>query len=198
MRRLVVLPFLLAAIVLGGCATHATVGGPDPAPVGAPPATTATEPSLPKSVPVSLEIPKINARSNLLSLGLAADGSVALPPVTTPMQASWFNGSPTPGELGPSVIFGHVDGDKQAGIFFNLHELTRGDLVLVKRTDGTTATFQVTKIEEISKNTFPTDEVYGNTSDAELRLITCGGSFDSSVHSYRDNIIVFAALRSTT
>ncbi|HEY2696579.1 MAG TPA: class F sortase [Pseudonocardiaceae bacterium] len=198
MRRLVVLPFLLAAVVLGGCATQVTAGGPDPASVGAPPVTSATELSLPKSVPVSLEIPKINARSNLLSLGLAADGSVALPPVTTPMQASWFNGSPTPGQFGPSVIFGHVDGDKQAGIFFRLHELARGDLVLVKRTDGTTATFQVTKIEEISKSTFPTDEVYGNTSDAELRLITCGGSFDSSVHSYRDNIIVFAALHSTT
>ena len=123
---------------------------------------------------------------------------MALPPVTTPMQASWFNGSPTPGEIGPSVIFGHVDGDKQAGIFFHLHELTKGDLVLVTRADGRTATFQVTKIEEIPKNTFPTDEVYGNTADAELRLITCGGSFDSAAHSYRDNIIVFAALRTTT
>ncbi|HEY4456380.1 MAG TPA: class F sortase [Pseudonocardiaceae bacterium] len=196
MRRISVLLFLLVAVALGGCATSTTASGPNPAPTGAP--STTTELSLPKSVPVSLEIPKISARSNLLSLGLAADGTVALPPVTTPMQASWFNGSPAPGEIGPSVIFGHVDGDKQAGIFFRLHELTKGDLVLVKRADGRTATFQVTQIEETSKNTFPTGEVYGNTSDAELRLITCGGSFDSSAHSYRDNIIVFAALRSTT
>lgn len=151
-------------------------------------------PSMEKSVPVSLDIPKIRAKSTLISLGLAPDGSVALPPVSTPMQASWFNGGPTPGEIGPSVIFGHVDGDRQPGIFFHLHELTKGDLIFVHRADGSTATFEVTKVEEIPKDTFPTDAVYGNTSDAELRLITCGGSFDSSAHSYEDNIIVFAAL----
>jgi LPXTG-site transpeptidase (sortase) family protein len=182
--------------MVGGCATHTdtAAGGSSSTSAAAQPPATTTVPSLPKSMPVSLDIPKINARSSLLSLGLAADGTVALPPVSAPTQASWFNGSPTPGQIGPSVIFGHVDGDKQAGIFFHLHELTRGDQVLVTRADGTTATFQVTKIEEIPKDTFPTDEVYGNTSDAELRLITCGGSFDSSAHSYRDNVIVFATL----
>ncbi|MDP9302351.1 MAG: class F sortase, partial [Actinomycetota bacterium] len=40
----------------------------------------------------------------------------------------------------------------------------------------------------------PTQLVYGNTNNAELRLITCGGSFDFSTGHYVDNIIVFASL----
>jgi LPXTG-site transpeptidase (sortase) family protein len=191
MKRMSALVFLLFALVLGGCATRAAA----PARPSVTATASATVTGMAKSVPVSLDIPKIKALSSLISLGLAADGTVALPPVTTPMQASWFNGSPTPGEIGPAVIFGHVDGDKQPGIFFRLHELTRGDLVLVKRADGTTATFQVTKVEEIAKDTFPTDEVYDNTADAELRLITCGGAFDSASGHYLDNLIVFASLR---
>ena len=177
----------MAAVLLGGCAKHpATTTDSRPAPTVA---TTRSQPiampSMEKSVPVSLDIPKIKAKSTLISLGLAPDGTVALPPVNTPMQASWFNGSPTPGEIGPSVIFGRVDGDRQAGIFLRLHELTEGDLIFVHRADGSTATFEVSKVAEVPKDAFPTDAVRGNTPDAELRLVTCGGS---------DNIIVFAEL----
>jgi sortase (surface protein transpeptidase) len=150
--------------------------------------------SMPKSVPVSIRIPAIGASSSLVSLGLNPDRTVALPPVSTPMQASWFNGSPTPGQLGPSVIFGHVDGDKQLGIFFKLHELQPGDEIDVARQDGTTAKFAVTHLQEISKDQFPAQAVYGNTDDAELRLITCGGAFDAKDRNYLDNIIAYATL----
>jgi hypothetical protein len=34
----------------------------------------------------------------------------------------------------------------------------------------------------------------GYTEGAELRLITCGGSFDREASSYRDNVIVYATL----
>jgi hypothetical protein len=33
--------------------------------------------------------------------------------------------------------------------------------------------------------------VYGPTVGPEIRLITCGGDFDSDVRSYEDNIVVF-------
>jgi len=64
----------------------------------------------------------------------------------------------------------------------------------VSRADGSTALFTVTKLEQVKKDSFPTLAVYGDTTGAELRLITCGGSFDRTKHSYIDNIIVFAAL----
>jgi hypothetical protein len=36
--------------------------------------------------------------------------------------------------------------------------------------------------------------VYGPTSGAQLRLITCGGPFDAATGSYLDNIVAFARL----
>jgi sortase (surface protein transpeptidase) len=191
MRRVSVLLLLVAAVLLGGCAKHpATTTGSRPSPIVA---TTQSKPiamqSMESSDPVSLDIPKIKAKSTLISLGLAPDGTVVLPPVSTPMQASWFNGSPTPGEIGTSVIFGYVDGNRQAGIFSRLRELTEGDLIFVHRADGSTATFEVSNVEEVPKDAFPADPadaVYGRTSDAELRLISCGG--------YPNNVIVYAAL----
>ncbi|MBB5893483.1 sortase (surface protein transpeptidase) [Kutzneria kofuensis] len=141
-----------------------------------------------------MDIPKIGAHSTLVQLGLNADKTIEVPPVSTPMQAGWYKLGPTPGEIGPAVILGHVDGDKQAGIFFRLHELAAGDKISVARQDGSTATFTVQKVERDPKNSFPTDAVYGDTSTADLRVITCGGAFDTKAHSYVDNIIVFATL----
>jgi sortase (surface protein transpeptidase) len=143
---------------------------------------------------VSLRIPRIGAESSLVPLGLNADRTVQVPPVSTPMQAGWYENGPTPGEIGPAVILGHVDGDHQPGIFYRLHELRPADEILVTRQDGGTVTFTVSRVQQVSKTTFPTDAVYGDTSDAELRLITCGGAFDHAARSYRDNIIVYAVL----
>jgi len=95
---------------------------------------------------------------------------------------------------GPAVVLGHVDGNRQKGIFYRLKELTPGDRISVSRKDGSTAVFVVRKVDQVDKDAFPENLVYGNTSDAELRLITCGGSFDRTAHSYVDNVIVFAEL----
>lgn len=144
--------------------------------------------------PVSIDVPKIDAKSSLIPLGLNPDNTVEVPPVTQPMQAGWYVNGPTPGEIGPSVILGHVDGNKQKGIFFRLKELAPGDKVSISRKDGTTAEFAVTKVERVPKDKFPTEAVYGDTVEPELRLITCGGVFDKASRNYLDNIIVFARL----
>jgi LPXTG-site transpeptidase (sortase) family protein len=151
-------------------------------------------PPLAAANPVDLRIDAINAESSLEALGLNPDQTVAVPPVTQPRQASWYKLGPTPGAAGPAVILGHINGGGQPGIFSRLHELKPGDQVKVSRSDGKTALFTVTKLEQVKKDSFPTLAVYGDTAGAELRLITCGGSFDRAKHSYIDNIIVFAAL----
>ncbi|EMD22123.1 class F sortase [Amycolatopsis azurea] len=161
---------------------------------GAPADGGAVGEGMPKADPVSIDVPKIEAKSSLVPLGLNADNTVEVPPVTQPMQAGWYKNGPTPGEVGPSVILGHVDGNKQKGIFFRLKELAPGDKVSIARKDGTTAEFAVTKVERVAKDKFPTDAVYGDTTEPELRLITCGGVFDKASHNYLDNIIVFARL----
>ncbi|GAA4541165.1 class F sortase [Amycolatopsis samaneae] len=204
-RALIALVVVLLAVIAALVLVFSTTGsgGETPAqpsvsaqqqPGTGPAATAFPAPGMAKSAPVSLDIPKIAARSSLVPLGLNPDSTVQVPPVETPLQAGWYENGPTPGELGPAVILGHVDGNKQAGIFYRLRELKPGDEVSVARKDGTTARFAVTKVDQVPKDHFPTDAVYGDTAGPELRLITCGGAFDRSAHSYLDNIIVYAHL----
>jgi len=156
-------------------------------PIVAPPQSAAAQ----VARPVSLTIPLIGVKTNLITLGLAAGGSMQVPSSST--VAGWFTGSPRPGSVGSSIIVGHVDNDHAPGVFFRLPELKRGDDIYVKRADGTTAEFRVTENRTYPKDHFPTDTVYGPTPDAELRLITCGGAFDSVTRHYLSNIIVYAS-----
>jgi sortase (surface protein transpeptidase) len=146
-------------------------------------------------VPTHLDIPAIGVSSDLLRLGLQPDGTVQVPPLSRDSRAGWYQNSPTPGELGPSVILGHVDSAEYGpGVFFRLGALKPGNAVRVTRADGTVATFRVERVASYPKADFPTLAVYGNTADAELRLITCGGQFDYSTRNYLDNIVVYASL----
>lgn len=148
--------------------------------------------------PVSVSVPAIGVRSDLLRLGLNDDGTVEVPPLGPDDQAGWYERGPAPGAVGPAVLLGHVDSAEHGpGIFFDLGALEFGDEVEVARADGTVAVFAVDRVEVHPKDEFPTLEVYGNTADAQLRLITCGGDFDSAARSYEDNVIAFATLVGT-
>jgi sortase (surface protein transpeptidase) len=155
-------------------------------------------PVLPRSTPVSLKIPAIGVTSSLLQLGLNKDRTVQVPPLSKDSKAGWYTGSPTPGELGPSLLLGHVDSAEYGpGVFFKLGALHQGDTVDVTRADSTVAVFRIDRVASFPKDHFPTLEVYGDTSNAQLRLITCGGKFDFSARSYESNIVVFASLLSS-
>jgi sortase (surface protein transpeptidase) len=129
-----------------------------------------------------------------MPLALNPDRTIQVPPLSDPMQAGWYSLGPTPGEAGASVILGHVDGYSEPGIFFRLRELHPSDRVLVTREDGVTARFEVYDTEQVPKDDFPAEKVYGATARPELRLITCGGAFDRESGNYRENVIVFAVL----
>jgi sortase (surface protein transpeptidase) len=144
------------------------------------------------SAPVRVQIPAIGVDSGLLTLGLRDDRTMEVPPDGE--SAGWYSGAPTPGELGPSIIVGHVDWAGTEGVFYDLRDLEPADEVTVTRADGSTAVFRVSRVEQFRKSEFPTDAVYGDLDHAALRLITCGGSFDRQARSYVDNIVVFADL----
>ncbi|SDO37538.1 class F sortase [Geodermatophilus sp. DSM 45219] len=158
------------------------------------PAADAIHP-LPAANPVRMHIPAIGVTSDLLQLGLNPDDTVEVPPLSEDAPAGWYRHSPTPGELGPSVILGHVDSAEYGpGVFFELGALVPGDTIDVTRADGTTAVFAVDRVVSHPKAQFPTDEVYGDTDHAALRLVTCGGAFDERSRSYLENVIVYASL----
>lgn len=159
------------------------------------PATTVRGPILSKSTPLHLSIPTIGVSSDMLQLGLNPDHTVQVPPLGRDSEAGWYQYSPAPGQLGPSIILGHVDSAAYGpGVFFKLGALSRGAAVSITRADHRVAVFRVERVVEYPKDHFPTIEVYGNTDHAALRLITCGGTFDLSAHSYEDNIVAYASL----
>jgi hypothetical protein len=141
-------------------------------------------------LPTALIIPAIGVQTSLIHLGLTSAGALQVPPSTA--VAGWYTGSARPGAAGPAVIAGHVDSHVGPGVFFHLSQLQPGDDVYVKRVDGTLAVFRVTVVQSYAKDQFPTLAVYGPTPGAELRLITCGGTFDPSLGSYLSNTVVYA------
>ena len=165
-----------------------------PAPTG--PIVAVSQSAAPKPVaaPVSLTIPLIGVQTNLMTLGLGRDGTLQVPAPNMVSVAGWYTGSPRPGAIGSSIIVGHIDGDagNVKGVFFRLRQLSAGDKIYVKRSDGTLVEFRVTSVQQYLKDHFPTEAVYGPVPDPELRLITCGGTFDLASGHYLSNIVVYA------
>ena len=166
-----------------------------------PPTTPTLKPTtaplvLAASAPSAIKIPSIGVQSTLLQLGLNPDKSIEVPPLDDPdSKAGWYKYSPTPGQIGPTVILGHVDSAKYGpGIFFKLGALQPGATVEVTLTDRIVAVFTVDKVVAYPKSKFPSTAVYGNIDHPGLRLITCGGSFDPTAGSYESNIVAYATL----
>jgi sortase family protein len=153
--------------------------------------------SLRRSVPVRVDIPAIGVDSKLLHLGVNADGTIAVPSLQTEADlAAWYKYSATPGQIGTSIIEGHVDNLQGPAVFFRLGALRPGDAIDVTLADGITAVFRVTGVREFLKSGFPADAVYGPARYPALRLITCGGAFDYSTGHYLSSTVVFASLSS--
>lgn len=148
--------------------------------------------------PERLRVPRIDVDTRLMDLGLTAKRELEVPPLSRAGTAGWYDRSPVPGEVGPSILAGHVDSSTGPAVFFRLHELRMGDTVVVDRSDGRTATFVVDRVEQVAKSAFPTRRVYGATPRPELRLITCGGTFDAATGHYLANVVVYAHLTTLT
>lgn len=148
------------------------------------------------SVPVLITIPAIGVRSPVLALGQARSGAMEVPPPGPHYNdAGWYRHSPTPGTLGPAVVVGHLDSVTEGpSVFARLGSLHPRDLVRITRADGSVAVFAIEAVRRYTKAKFPTQLVYANTNHAALRLITCGGPFESASGHYRDNIVVLASL----
>ncbi len=148
-------------------------------------------PSLPGSVPTHLEIPDILLSADIIELGTNDDGSLEVP--GDYVHAGWYKYSPTPGEIGPSVIAGHVDSYQGPAVFFYLKDLQPGQMIYITRQDNSTVKFKVDSVALFDQANFPTASVYGNIDHAGLRLITCGGVYDPFTNHYSHNTVVYAS-----
>jgi len=209
---LLALAAVAAAAVLGVVVLRAQVSAPTPRSAGridppdrssgaspAPGSRRTHEPIGP-SRPTTITIPAIGVHTAVNPIGLAADGTLAVPqPGPRLDEAAWFENSPAPGQPGPSIIEGHVDSTEGPSVFFKLGDVHPGERVVVRRADGRVLTFRVDAVRDFLKARFPTRLVYGDRdlSRPTLRLITCS-DFDASIHHHVGNEVVFAHLVRTT
>jgi sortase family protein len=181
-----------------GVVVVSQVHAPQPSRSAAGTTGTGRGPSLARSMPVAVRIPAIGVDSRLLHLGLNADGTVEVPSIKTGAGlAAGYKYSATPGQIGSSVIEGHVDSTQGPAVFFRLGALRPGNKIEVTLADGITAVFRVTGVREYAKSRFPARTIYGAADFAALRLITCGGAFDYATGHYLSSTVVFASLDSS-
>jgi LPXTG-site transpeptidase (sortase) family protein len=193
-RRLVAAAVLFAAGMLTGGAEAVTPGWPVEPGVAVTVATAGDpraddRPDGDGSLPTRVRIPTIRVDSPLDPLGTDDAGALRAP--TNFAHAGWYADGTVPGDVGPAVIAGHVDSASGPAVFLRLYQLRPGDPVQVRR-GHRWLEFRVVSTARYPKNGFPTADVYGPTPDAQLRLITCGGSFDTKRRSYVDNVVVDA------
>lgn len=211
LRTLVILSLGLALAGCGIAPQPATEGQDQPFLSQAPPSVAAQ--------PVAIRIPTLginSTRSTWLPLGIQGRngvtvtppgkaGEIEVPPLNDPLKLGWYCpdglpncGAPVPGQDGPLVIVGHVNGNGHPGIFAKLRQIKVGDKISIDRKDDRTAVYRVTKISEPLKSEFPTQAVYGDTEKPTLRLITCGGGNNAleripgAGSSYKNQTIVYA------
>ncbi|MET7493221.1 class F sortase [Streptomyces sp900116325] len=175
---------------------------PAAAPAAPPAPSAAASPSptglfMPRSNPTKLQIPSIAVNAPFTPLTIGAGGHLNAPPPNDTNLVGWYKGGVTPGERGAAIVAGHVDTTTGPAVFLQLQFVKQGATVDITRADGSVATFKVDSVEKFSKANFPNDLVYADTPDAQLRLITCGGTYDRKAKDYKDNVVVFAHLDST-
>jgi LPXTG-site transpeptidase (sortase) family protein len=176
---------LIGAPATTTVSTTTTVAPPSTTAPPTPPPTTA-----PPAEPVTISIPSLGVDAPVVPVGLEPSGEMEVPPAT---EAGWYLHGPRPGApSGTAVIAAHVDYGGQRGVFFDLRSLQVGAEVTVDAADGVRRRFVVVERYQVDKDQLPIEQIFVAGGDPGLTLITCGGTFDRGVRSYRDNIVVRA------
>ncbi|MDT0462487.1 class F sortase [Streptomyces gibsoniae] len=174
----------------------------DMAAAGRPPDTRLPPEAKPlgRSAPSRVDIPSLGVRAPVVTSGLDAQGAIEPPSFGRPGVVGWYGNGVTPGAAGTALIVGHVDTDTGPAVFYKLSSLRPGAKIRVVRGDGRTAEFTVEGVRVLDRDRFDAQEAYGTRQPgrAELRLITCGGTFDRASGAYTANVVVSAYLTGGT
>ncbi|MEU7582850.1 class F sortase [Streptomyces sp. NPDC041068] len=151
---------------------------------------------LPPARPLRVDVPSLKVRAPVAARGLDAEGAIDPPPFEQPGTVGWYGGGTRPGAPGAALFVGHVDTETKPAVFYGLSTVRPGEKVGVARDDGTVAEFTVDDVQVITRDRFDAQKAYGPRAEgrAELRLITCGGTFDKATRTYTANVIVSAYL----
>jgi sortase (surface protein transpeptidase) len=113
-----------------------------------------------------------------------------------PDNVAWFDGSALPGQMGNSVINGHLDSASNKAVFYRLRELIKGDELAITYENGDQYVFVVTAKERYYFDSAPMQtKILGPTPERRLNLITCDGAWDGSTSNYQQRLVVYTKLK---
>ncbi|MFI8187286.1 class F sortase [Streptomyces sp. NPDC085946] len=151
------------------------------------------------ALPQRVDIPGLGVQAPVVARGLDARGALDPPPLDQPGVVGWYAGGAKPGAAGTALMVGHVDTETRPAVFHRIGTLRPGDRIRVVRDDARVAEFTVDDVQVVARDRFDAHLAYGprRAGRAELRLVTCGGTFDERTRSYTANVIVSAYLTGT-
>lgn len=170
----------------------------DMAAVGRPPEVRMPPPLKPlgSARPQRVDIPSMGVRAPVVARGLDTQGAIDPPPYEQPGVVGWYAAGVQPGSAGTALFVGHVDTETRPAVFYQLSTMRPGQRIRVIRDDGTVAEFTVDDVAVFPRDHFDAQQAYGprQSGRAELRLVTCGGTFDRAHRTYTANVVVSAYL----
>lgn len=145
------------------------------------------------ALPARLRIPSLGIDARIVPVGLTPAGAMDVP--TRSDEAGWFSPGALPGQPGNAVLAGHLDtlADTR-GIFWDLHRLQQGDDIEVRDASDHALHFRVRASNVYPVDAVPLRQVFGTASGSHLQLITCEGTWQTSLHRYDERLVVSADL----
>ncbi|MDB5237505.1 MAG: peptidase sortase [Parcubacteria group bacterium] len=150
----------------------------------------------PAEQPARLQIPSLAIDVKVQLVGVTKAGNMGVPNNFT--DVAWYKYGTVPGQLGNAVIDGHVDNAVALpGVFKHLGTINVGDAVYVQTASGSKLHFVVTDVATYPYTQVPIQALLASSTTAHLNLITCGGTWNQSVKSYDQRLVVYTKLVGT-
>lgn len=143
--------------------------------------------------PRYLSIPALDIKSRVKALGTKSNNELKAP--TNSYDTGWYEKGSKPGYNGATLINGHMHGPTKPGVFFNLKNLEKGDLIEVERGDGKVFLYQVVRMQQYDRDNVDMAAAMTPVEPGKqgLNLITCAGTLNRSDSSYQDRLVIFAS-----
>jgi len=139
--------------------------------------------------PTSLQIAKLNLDKPIEELGVVG-GRIGVP--SDWQGVGYYVGSSRAGEAGNIIIVGHLDDNYgRPGAFYNIGRLAVNDVITIG--DGHRVfNYRVTGKASILDGT--SEALQEDLGGPGLILVTCGGTWNYTTHSYSQRLLVKAVL----
>lgn len=156
--------------------------GPVPAPV-----------ALDDTPPVRIQIPALGINAAIIPMDMGADNMLPVP--TTGQDVAWYSYGARLGEEGNAVLAGHIDWNRERGVFWTLRDAQPGQIITLVSSAGRVYEYQVDWAKTFAEDSpAGLETLRSRVGGTTITLVTCTGRYDLQTQSYLDRHIVRATL----